>query len=1045
MVRFSLKQKVFYNLIFILLTVVGFFAMFQLPAERYPNIDFGEVNISTYYPGASPAEVETLVTRKLEEQIETVENIEWIASTSYAERSHIRLKFIDDTDYPYLYNEVRFKVLNMLGELPDDIDPPNLDSVTVDDVLPVIAINIAGQHSNRALVLMAEQIKSSLQKIPNIKDVKISGEYTREFHVYLDTLKLRQYGVSFNEVVGALQDANISMPAGNFKGQDSNFLVKVDEKYRNREQVVKTIIRKDGDSSFIRLQDLITRADLDYRDPLVISTVNGKDVISLQIIKTPAGNAIGIKDAIVEKLKGFESLFEQEKLEVTLTQDSTNKIKDGFNTLGLNMLLGMFLVSIIVWYFMGIRNAGLITIGIPFSFMITMLLMYITGNSLNEISLFAFVLVTGIIVDDAIVVCENIYRHIQEGSEIYQAIVKGTAEVGVPVISSTLTTIAAFLPMLIMTGTTGEFFAQVPIAVSFALTASLIECLLILPIHYLDFGPRHSKELSDQLEQDNFILVFFRSLTENALSFTLKHRVFSVLSIFLLLFIAIGILGVSAFGKLPLINIKFFPDDYTLYYADIKGSPETPIERIDEKAREIARFIMADGEGYAESATGFAGFYPDDDYEPVYGNNFGTVMVTMPIKDKQAFDNPLDHLQDMRKRLKALFEKDGFTLSIHAQKDGPPTGKDINIRIVGTQFDSISKLADRVFHFLQTQEKIAPNLVELHDGRGKPKQLYRFDIKHEKVKEYDLTNAQVTQLAGSVLDGRYIGKYRLNDEEIDLKILIDPQAIKTPREALSIPVIEHASGPVRLGDVTNLRTYFQPGELQRYQGQRAVSITANIKPETPISSPAIIALVKEFYAEIDNQYPGATLIFGGEHEDTQRSYTSLMYAFLISIMIMYIILAAQFQSYSQPVIILSAIAFALIGVVFGKLMTQSLFTVNSFIAIIGVAGVVVNDSLILIDFMNKIYRAGATRAEAINQAIAVRLRPIILTTLTTTLGLLPMALGFPEESVVWGAMASTFVSGLAVATVLTLFIAPVLWDMIQERQEKKLKMDNVKE
>lgn len=1045
MVRFSLKQKVFYNLIFILLTVVGFFAMFQLPAERYPNIDFGEVNISTYYPGASPAEVETLVTRKLEEQIETVENIEWIASTSYAERSHIRLKFIDDTDYPYLYNEVRFKVLNMLGELPDDIDPPNLDSVTVDDVLPVIAINIAGQHSNRALVLMAEQIKSSLQKIPNIKDIKISGEYTREFHVYLDTLKLRQYGVSFNEVVGALQDANISMPAGNFKGQDSNFLVKVDEKYRNREQVVKTIIRKDGDSSFIRLQDLITRADLDYRDPLVISTVNGKDVISLQIIKTPAGNAIGIKDAIVEKLKGFESLFEQEKLEVTLTQDSTNKIKDGFNTLGLNMLLGMFLVSIIVWYFMGIRNAGLITIGIPFSFMITMLLMYITGNSLNEISLFAFVLVTGIIVDDAIVVCENIYRHIQEGNEVYHAIVKGTAEVGLPVISSTLTTVVAFLPMLIMSGSTGEFFAQIPIAVTFALFASLIECLLILPIHYLDFGPRQSKDLSEHLERDNIILIFCRSIVNKALSFTLKHRVFSVLSIFLLLFIAIGILAVSASGKLPLINIKFFPDDYTLYYADIKASPETPIEQVDKKVREIARFIMADGEGYAESATGFAGFYPNEDYEPVYGNNFGTVMVTMPIKDKQQFEAPLAHLDDMRKRLKQAFEKEGLELHVHAQKDGPPTGKDINVRIVGTQFDSISGLADQVFKFLQTEETIASHLVELNDDRGEQKQVYRFDINHERVKEYGLSNTQVTQLAGSVLDGRYIGKYQLNDEEIDLKVLIAPQAIKTPEQALTIPVIEHVSGPIRLGDVADLRSYFQSGELHRYQGQRAVSITANLKAEAPASIPAIIESVKQFYAQIDSQYPGATLLFGGQHEDTQRSYASLMYAFIIAVMIMYIILAAQFQSYLQPVIILSAIAFALIGVVFGKLATQSLFTVNSFIAIIGVAGVVVNDSLILIDFMNKLYAKGATRIEAINQALAVRLRPIILTTLTTTLGLLPMALGFPEKSLVWGAMASTFVSGLAVATILTLFIAPVLWDIIWERQEKRVQKNALKQ
>lgn len=1038
-VQFSLKQKVFFNLVFILLTVVGFYAMFQLPAERYPNVDFGEVNIVTYYPGASPLEVETLVTRKIEEEIETVENIEWVTATSYAERSHIRLKFIDDADYSFLYNEVRFKMLNMLRELPEAVDPPQISAATVDDFLPVITINIAGEHSNRSLALMAKQVKSRLKKIPYIKEVELVGEYTREFQVYLDTQKLRQLGVGFNEVVNALQDANISMPAGNFKGQNSNFLVKVDEKFHSREQVVKTIIRKDADGSFIRLENLITQADLGYRDPLVISTVNGKDVISLKIIKTKAGNAIDIKNAIVEELGKFKNLFDKESLEVTLTQDSTNKIKDGFSTLGLNMVVGMFLVSIIVWYFMGVRNAGMVAIGIPFSFMITMLLMYISGNSLNEISLFAFVLVTGIIVDDAIVVSENIYRHIQEGKELYQAIVQGTAEVGIPVISSTLTTVAAFLPMLIMTGSTGEFFAQIPIAVTFALIASLIECLLILPIHYLSFGPRYSEVLSDQLEQDNFILVFFRSLTVKALSITLKHRVLSVLSIFFLLFIAVGILAISISGKFPLVNIKFFPDDYSLYYTDIKGSPEISIEQVDEKVRDIAQFIMADGDGYAESAAGFAGFYPNEDYVPVYGNNFGTVMVTMPTKDLQKFNAPLEHLENMRERLTKEFNKDGFILSVHAQKDGPPTGKDIDIRIVGTQFDSISALADQVFHFLQTKDIIGQNLIELNDDRGVAKQLYRFDLDHEQVEQYGLNDTEVVQLAGSVLDGRYIGKYRLNDEEIDLKVLISPKDVKTPRQALSIPVIEYASGSILLGDVTDLRTYFQSGELHRYQGQRSISITANIKPEASISVPEIITLVEDFYAQVGNQYSGANLIFGGIHEDTKRSYNSLLYAFLMAIMVMYIILAAQFQSYLQPVIILSAIAFALIGVVFGKMFTQSIFTVNSFIAIIGVAGVVVNDSLILVDFINKLYKVGATRLEAINQAIEIRLRPIILTTLTTTLGLLPMALGFPEESVVWGAMASTFVSGLAVATVLTLFIVPVLWDIIQERQEKRLK------
>ncbi len=1038
LIRFSLRQKIFFNLLFILLTVTGFLALSELPNERYPNFNFGEVVISTYYPGASPSEVETLVTRELEETLETVDNIDWIKATSYPQRSHIRLKFIDDSDYETLFNEVRFKILNSINELPDEIDPPVISDISVNDYLPVIVVNLGGKHSNRGLALMAEQLKPALNKIHGVKEVIINGEFVREFHIQLDPDKLRRFGVSFNEVASILQKVNVSIPAGTFRHSQAEFLIKVDEKFHNRSQVVNTIIRRDGDGNFTRLEDLISNAQLSYRDPLVISSVNGQDVVALKIIKSEQGNSLAIKADVETVLKNFESLFKQEKLAVTLTQDSTVKINDGLSTLGLNMLIGMSLVSLVIWYFMGIRNAGLVTIGIPFSFMVTMLLMYLTGNSLNELTLFSFVLVTGIIVDDAIVVSENIYRHVQEGEETYHAIVKGTAEVALPVIASTLTTMAAFLPMLIMTGTTGDFFALIPTAVSYALLASLIECLIILPIHYLDFGPKRSKKLSTQLVKDDWLLAKVRSLTATVLNFTMHYRLFSVSIVMLLLAVVIGILIVSATGTLPLLKIKFFPDDYSLYYVDIKAPAETPKTAIDKRVRDISQLIMADGESYASSTSGFAGMYFNDDYEAVHGNNFGTVVVVLPARQQQAFEDPLQHLQNMRDKLKQKFEHEGYRLYIHAQKDGPPTGKDINVRIMGTNIEAINGLADRLWEFMQNNEKVAPYLVELTDNRGQARRIYRFEVLHERVNEYQLDSGAVATFAGSVLDGRYIGKYRLSDEEIDLKLMISPHAIPTPESALTLPFIEHARGSIRLGDVAQLRSYQQNSELHRYQGQRAISIKANLKPESATSSPAIIYAINEFYQSIKSDYSGVNLVFDGEHEDTQRSYQSLAYAFIIAVMIMYIILAAQFQSYLQPVIILSAIIFALIGVVFGKLITQSVFTVNSFIAVIGVAGVVVNDSLMLIDFINKSYQKGLSRRAAIDEGIRIRLRPIILTTITTTLGLLPMALGIPQYSPVWGAMASTFVTGLATATLLTLFIVPVLWDLVQARQEKKL-------
>ncbi|MES9968789.1 MAG: efflux RND transporter permease subunit [Candidatus Thiodiazotropha sp.] len=1033
-VAFSLKQRVFYNLMFVVLIVVGFISLFALPAERYPNFGFGEVIISTVYPGASSVEVESLVTRKIEDALEKVDDVEWISSTSFNGRSNIRLKFVDDSNYDELYNEVRFEVLNIISELPQGVDPPSLLNAKVQDWLPVIAINLVGDHSNRALALMGEEIKTRLLKIPHVQQVDFSGRQKQEFHIYLDPQKLRDVGIGFEQVALVLSSANLSIPAGKYTNQSGEYLIKLDERFHSLEQVQSTVVRRDADGSLVRIQDLVSRMGMGYRDPIVIASVNGKPALALKVIKSDQGNAMEIRDQVVAVIDEFSPVLKAQGVDVVLTQDSTIYIKDGLTTLGMNMLVGIILVSLIIWYFMGVRNAGLVTIGIPFSFMITMLIMYLTGNSLNEITLFSFVLVTGIVVDDAIVVTENIYRHVQEGESLREAIINGTAEVALPVISATMTTVAAFLPMLIMSGSTGQFFALVPKAVSFAIVASLVECLLILPIHYLDFGPRQQSAV-DLLERDNAMMRVARRFTDWLLSLTLRFRLMSVLAVTLLFAVSVMILGLSASGKVPLIKIQFFPDDYKLYYVDIVGPSNVAIEEVDQRVKRIAETVMEDGPGMASAAAGLSGLYFNEDYEPIYGNNHGSVMVTMPSASEQSFDDPLAHLDRMRKKLKPIYETDGYTLHIHPQNDGPPSGKDINVRIVGANVDAVSGLAAELLAFMQESSDIGPHLIGLDDDRGVPKRLFRLSVVQERVAEYGLDNNQVARLAASVLDGRYLGKYRHIDEEVDLKLRIDSQALQDPENALYIPLVEDAQHPVYLADLVSVQATSEPGEIKRYQGQRAISLKADIREGAPTSTPAVVSRVRDHFETIRDRYPGATVTFGGEHEDTQRSFESLAFAFIIAVLVMYVILATQFQSYLQPLIILSAVVFALIGVVFGKLVTQSLFTVNSFIAVIGVAGVVVNDALVLIDFINKRYRKGLSRHQAIIEGVHIRLRPILLTTLTTSLGLLPMAIGFPSYSLIWGTMASTFVTGLATATALTLFIIPVLWDLLQGFQE----------
>ncbi len=341
--------------------------------------------------------------------------------------------------------------------------------------------------------------------------------------------------------------------------------------------------------------------------------------------------------------------------------------------------------------------------------------------------------------------------------------------------------------------------------------------------------------------------------------------------------------------------------------------------------------------------------------------------------------------------------------------------------------------------FLRQNPEIAPALIDLEDNQGQPGRVVRFQINSERAGEYGLSTDQVALLAAGVLNGRVAGKYRMLDEELDLKVKIDSTSGKGLQQLMQTPIIEHADGPVLLGDLCTPVFSSEPGSLNRFQGMRAITLTANIREGSSVSSQLVVDRVQTFFSTIRSKFPGVALNFAGEYESTQRSYTSLTYAFLVALLLIYLILATQFSSYVQPLIIISAVAFALIGVIFGTFLSRSLFTINSFMAIVGVTGVVVNDSLVLIEFINKSFQQGLSRREAIVRGTNIRLRPIILTTLTTTLGLLPMAIGIPEYSLVWGTMAMTFVTGLCTATFLTIVLIPVEWDLLMAAKERKEK------
>jgi len=1060
-VQFSIKQTVLLNVVFVILVVAGAFSIFTTPLENMPVVDMGNVFINTVYYGASADDVEQLVTVEIEKALDGLEDVEYIKSDSYRNFSSVDVKFLDDSDYRARYDELRFRVLNIKDELPPDADESTFMYLDTNVWLPVVIVNIKGDLSQRSLERYAEELRTSLLTIPDVRDAKIEGEYDTEFHVSLDPEKLRRFGVTFQQVVEAIRSANTKIPTGRFRTLQWEYMLDAGDRLNSQEEVLNTVVRRDGDGNFIRVGNLVTSARLSHRDPSVIPSVNGQSTVRLAVTKEENGNAIEISAAVKKVAREFEAKHTRDGIQVVFTNDSTIEINDSLNTMGGNLLLGMALVTIVLWLTLGFRNAMLTAIGIPFAFLCSVLMMKLTGVSLNNISLFAFVLVTGIMVDDAVIIVENIYRHFQMGKSRKIAVIDGTAEVMLPVIASALTTILAFIPMLMMTGSTGEFFAYIPKTVTYALLASLIEALFILPIHFLEWGPKDGSQAVRKLQQHDAADTFshlesglfapFWKVYRWAVEKILNHKIITFTAMTFILITAVGILVLSASGVLPLIKVEFFPGNYFRYHVTITTPVGTSIEQTDAMVRDLSGYIMSLGAAQAHSTSGSAGYYEDEDYTRHDGSHFGQIVVTLPEDKLRDFpenpsNDPLLHLDVIRRKL-ADFVQQKYPagelvpiVRVFKESDGPPTGKAVNIRVTGTALEDAVDAGDRLKAFMQ-QEPALADLVDLADNRPNFHKTFKFVPKQEAVFEFGLQPATVTRMVAGALNGQYVGKFRTIDEEVDLMVRIarasdrgniSGAGLAEPLDILGMPVVEDSASPVLLRDLIEVKPVYEPDVKSRYKGKPTITLTADIKPGSRLSPARVQVLVNNFEKSKADEFSGITLAYGGEFESTSKSYASLTMAFFIALLAIYMVLATQFRDYVQPLIIISSVPMALIGVVFGLLITRTTFTLGSFLAIIGLAGLAVNDSLLLIDFMNVRIRQGKPLRQAIIESCAARMRPVLITTITTTLGLLPMAVGIPSKSISWAPMATAFVSGLISATVLTLLITPANYEAFEQ-------------
>lgn len=1122
LIQKSLSQGVLLNIIFVgLIIFSALFAVPSIPVEQYPNFSLGKVLISTSFPGATPQEVERLVTQEIEDSLRGMNDIEFVKSNSMPDKSSITVKFVDDTDYKALYNELRFRVMGIQNLLPvRNGEPltPHFAEVDVDEFVPVVQVNLVSKNidkpvDQRTLLLLAKDLRLRLENLNDVKKVLMIGDSAEQYVVSLDPAKLEKHRLTIQEVTAAMRTAGQAPPSGALDTTVGERLIRIDNRFRSKQDLSDVAIKKFGNGNILYLADLIDDSEtkLERIPGGIINTVNGLDTVACKVLKAPSANVLELKDVVIDEVDLFLEQNSKYDVEAVYSLDTTGRLKDSLGVLGSSLTLSVILVMLLLFLFLGKRTkkltfiglalslASILTVmlvetyviemtaiavfgifvmvtcrpailtisGIVFSFLGSLLVFYLTGQSINEMTLLGFVLVSGIVVDDAVVVIENIQRHRETGKALNRAVIDGTVEVAMPVFSATLTTMAAFLPLLMMTGAVGQFFALVPIAVCLALAISLIECLVFLPLHVVDLekvlgkeeghGEGESHSIDDFIKRPG-MMGFISRVYDRVLRWALAHPFLSIGSTAVMFAFAVFIVAMPFMGFKPILKTKFFPDNTTVMQVYLRMPDGTSVQETNKKVKEISRYLVKKGSGYVNNITAQAGMSVDLSYEPVFNSQYGFLLVSLPVKADQEFFSEKLFIRDMRLELEEVFEKDGVGIDVTAAKDGPPTGLPINVRISGLEDREIMRVVNDMMAYVaaESQEgKSLEGVIDFKHDRELKSTILSFDTNRRELANQDLNEAQVQQFVADGLDGAYIADYRRVDDEVPVKLRFSRKVIKEPIDLLNVPIIDQADGKrVLFADVGSLDVETVPASLIRWNFQRIVTVSGGLLEDAKIDSNVAMKSIKTWWEENRGKYSSVVMSFGGEAESTGKSYESLQFAFLLAVVLIYAILASQFQSYIQPILIMSNIIFSFTGVIvvmaaFGLAASslpegmvhpeRAYFTMNAFMAIVGLTGLVINDAIVLVNFMNKRIQDGLPLKDALLMAGHQRMRPIMMTTLTTIAGLLPMAIGVPDFSIAWSPFATAFIAGLSVSTMMTLIIIPVLFEILEKIRKPRSK------
>ena len=1018
------EKAIQYPLPVIILTlgmfVASIISYIILPLELVPDIEVPYAVVSATYTGASPDEIESEVIKPMEEQLSKLKDTKKIQSFALQNVAFFTIEFSPEADLDESINDLKEKVNDAIPDLPDGVDNVTVQQVDFADI-PILILNIYGNFSPHDLHVQAELIKDRLTMLSSVNSVDVFGGKDREISVKVDPSLLLANHLSIPQIIQALQKSNINFPGGVLKMDQQDVIVRTIGKHQTVEDIENTIIGMGQDGNIKRIRDVAVIVD-GYEEAETYSRYNGLNSITLLITKKTGVNIVEASEEVEEIVEDLAQRFPSGML-YAYTARQSEDIERQSRELNQNAAWGIVFIVIILFLGIGFRNALIVSVALPFSMMTSFLFMYFFGLSRTGISMFGLIMVLGIVVDGAIIVAEATYRHIEDGYERKEAAIAAMQEVGMPIFTSVLTTMVAFGPIMFMTGIMGQFLSVIPKVVIFALIGAFVADHFLIPVlasKYMRISKRKGFMAGEWWGKHAYTRL---------LHWSLHNRWKTLFASFFVFFLSLVVVGISMATDLKLVKVEIFPQvPQPRIIIDITTEPGSQLEFTDVITNRIEDYLknMPEVDRYV-STVGQSGL---QNIRLNQGGSLGAeiAQINIDLVDKD------DRKRSVGEVIAELSERwgklPGVDIIFGTVQEGPPIATNVVIDIHGDNLEEMEIIADQVKKKLET----IPGALNVQTSVGIRRTELQVLVDHDRAASYGLSSRDISSTIAAAFFGIEATNFTDGLEDIPVKVKLDVD------ETEAIDAIQNLNIPNLMGEmipfsnVASLVLSSGQHSIKHKNFKRNISIFCDLAPG--VDATDIQRKITPFLHSL--QLPSWMAIeFGGIEDEATKSFKSLGRAMIIGFCIIIFILSAQFRSLRQPFIIALTIPLSFIGVIFGLMITRVPFGLMAFFGVVALMGVVVNDAIVLISYINDVRRQGMGLYDAIIKGGRNRLRPIILTTVTTMAGMIPLTLNFAGGAEYWRPLAVSLIFGLAIASFLTLIVVPIFYLLLEGRGERK--------